>query len=1123
MADNPYKWIGIDPIGMMFGGQDSKLKSLNSALSSLSDAIKKINTLNTLIQTGLDVATAAVLTEINANIEKLGITAILETIKNSINDIKGTNCYFLDMNTSGTPLYMYGQSPKEFYYRTLINSIKAKVAYEQSRLIPDPVEVTTLTNQIKVNEALITNIGKSKKGGTYAYYKTYADSLNDQYDFNRPQFTKDAPIFAMFTMFGATNLSDFFSKLDSLYSVIKNSSLPDRQPRPLLNLKAKLVHPAQTDAEYMFKKDLVDKGVAAFMEGDEETSPDSGYATHRVYTTSGIATNLSKEYSSNTVPNIIVVITSKEQRDNQYIFGLQTKSPIWNKINSATDKVVLDFGIVKGPEFLDKNSVTYILDMSQVWQLTGKEDTDKDIVYKFKNIDGNLVYNPKVTYKKDFESINLESGLLVYDPESESGIDGNVFLSWDYPISSGIMTRFFARTSITETSIYVYKHKIVETDRFKDLTAAYISKEPPKIEKDKLTVEPYRSFFGLRKFCVADIGDAEEQLSQGVLKYEFMAACGYKMYQKVSVPVVGGTLRTEYYPMHISEIDPKDLETSGLTEEAAKVKERVTSFFAERKEILDWLRKSKAVESKTTLQYLIDKYGDDNVVVDFNNFYKGTNQPGIIRRLGFSNVATVDMVSAYDVSSSIAPDWKSFRHLTQLYPALFAFIDNLVAYVDSLIEAAKDPLSFIPEKLMQLKKESGLVAGKILSILSGLSGLLESLKTLAAGIYILPVSASKGGVEFTRKALALSLQGTYANVDWNMSNNPNLKALLTEGPPPFGPGDYIGGYVILTGTANVATLLGDLYNYIKNKIISADDATVNWLNNQPNLVTPANFGKDTGIPDDIFPLTEEELVASQQRAIISQIIAIFEVAPVAQVSGLLSQLVPECVFENQNLAMSLKDSTDDDIKASALSNNDKNKLLELIRLREAGSLLDSVKNYDGTSILDPGFIAFKEALKSLFDGVPEGTTGTTGPNANKLIFATQVLINTGFIFPSDLTKYISRDAMSAWIAFKLKFGEALNQFLTALGAGPIAQTTIDPYALIDFTVITLEEDNYQTGWNVAVWSNFDPRTMSASVYNTAFETLGRWDILESKEHFDTWESVALIEWEIALVDSIVIL
>lgn len=1224
-----FQWRGFDPINALLGGQGGKLKSMADIVSSIATAVKTINKFNSLIQSALDISSARLLLETEASLLKAAVDAILQEAKNSLDDLKGTSAYYIDLSQ--------GQQELTTYYKNQFVASDCRVKISQlkrdlSTTTLDADQITAKNHELNLQSIKLATI-TNRTGGTAGYYKTFIDSLDDQYDPNRPLFSDSARIFALFVMYGASDLTKFLKMYEGFCDIFKANPSVKYLP-PLQNLKAKFVEPSSYNAMNAKISNFWNLGATRFNKNVTSSTVANTPTTQVMEVGKHFVTSQHSTFPTPTIPDIAVVITDTNSRDDT-VYGIKFTEYAKGLLTAKTSLYRIKLCLDDDTRSIVNKNYTFILnkDTMDITDTSFIEEEGTLIIVPTNllltaNISvgsatyANTLFNKGnsgcIFYSPTTGGVDNEKALITADPGFSAAANNNAVLTWEYGKNYGLFSNIFGPDRIKYTAIYILKKKITNKDIFSDLRTLVATKKVPD-KTDELEIEALDALYGIRNFTSTKVSNITDATTNGISGYDFMAGCGYTIEQKLSF---GALQEKILYPVVMCDMDEATLTQYGYASLASDISNRKKAFKASRQSIYASITDA---DLKAEIKSKFDPDSDD-----------------FFRPIDWSNVAHMDIGKEYDFTLSTPPDWKSLPHLYQIWPPLFDAIDYVITYIQNLIDSIQNAFDFLPNLLDSIKSDINKGVEFLIATLNSISNMITSLSKLSAGAYFMVVSADRGGINLARKALAISLQGPYVQ-EGNTTGNFLQKIYeqgLVSGPPPFEQEDYVGGFALVGGTiGNLAQTFSPLFSQIGNSINNMEEDflkaidlyDVNWSDLQNNIRKSLDFSRalsqihltesekkkiiqaaqtDSAYPTNIrnrimdilqsnneIKLSEGELLYTEYfkwkisrdsvavmklanagntleevihvaglDAISSQIIAaclnsarlnelidaiqdctktdlvkeIFtEVLNDVQLAGILANAKKELCYTNLmnsigppknyyttvtidedtakkmgylKLAVTSINSGDYYTTSAAMANSiPEVPSSDLDGFVAAGTLMGGLKNYDGTPFDSLNYQKLQYALLTANDG---------NPNANKFIDAAVALKDLGLSIPNDPTLFKNSSDYTNYVNFLTSLLQAVTLQLANIPITPElqgARVTLDPFAILPKRP-TLEQDNYQYGWNVAVWNKWDSRLLNGKVHNDTLESVIQNSSYEVMAQNNVWlNKIHNTEWEVALV------
>ncbi|MHA1302111.1 MAG: hypothetical protein ACTSPI_00215 [Candidatus Heimdallarchaeaceae archaeon] len=1149
MADTP-QWIGFDPLSVLLGGQEKKLELVGKGLKALADSIQAVNKLNEIVNNILESSNDKLQDALEENYITGIVNEGIDSLKNAVEDIKGTGVYWLNLNTATPPMYMYGQSFKEQSIQREITNIRIDISnFEKEQF--GTKDLIILRNEIKRLKEELTGVRKTG-GGNYRYYKTFSQSLSDQYDFSRPKFSEDAGVAALFVMFGGTSFNDFmtkYDKLSNLLGTISNMASPEVRPS-LINLRANYVASDAVDSKYIELSHYWEEGVKNY----KDKGGDIGIAPHLVL----VKINTETEAE----PEMIPLDLASEFSKMSSVLGQDQETLIYKDFEYEAGN--FRYALVFKPDMLS---------------------------FRFPTVTERYFFtrNGQVFFKGIELRNYQEDPAQKYDPSESNSADGNVMLYWDYPKTTSFLGRVFKDTTVFGNEILLYKHKLTKSNRTKDLLVSLIQNTPPKIDKN-IEVVSINALGGLSKFYpdkVENIQEAKDhktnKKSDPIHGYDYAVSLNYHLSQNIQVgPQIGtvkGTLiwgksypfpvvaavptkdgalneevlkamdaddaqiirdrvvelqaqkdavflelekfagdntydidrdrkenritelslslfntEEELYQSHTKLEEEKIIYNSQLIEENALKKEdpdsdsriRIKEQLSLTQEAIDTLKENiislpeEIEDTRDEIKDIRDEIKDLTKINKSNYYQKTLNdletkhgRALLLINPPLSNIAGMTMpIEHHSYPLSIPPDWNTLPHLTMMIPKITQFLDFAVAWVDSLANSIKDAIAFTDELKDVIKAELSGVSDTITDLIKTLSDVIELLSSLSFGAWVLPVVLPRGGIKLVDKYLAMSLTGKLTDYSTN----------LLTGPPPYGADDYVGGFVLLGGTAGefsdtIKGVVGDLANYLLSEeqvqeVEQFDNEDLTEESFPEPVISAEEIGDPTILTTPTY--TQEELnnIMAQQAFCTEAINALNE-GNISTVAACLANIFASDFFTDATLRdqfINVGNAMDPDL-------------------------------YE-----DSGYKDFVEALRTL--------------NSILMAQAARKLQLSGFVWEDE--------------AFYMNLGQAIAEYLmfladlvSDLSNGTLPTVLIDPFAVVTDVDVLVPHDTYQIGYNVATYADIDPlyydtRLLYSQVHNDELEVLdliGEFEVVLQDESI--YETVAgNLEYEIFQFDEI---
>jgi hypothetical protein len=1055
-----FKWVGFDPLLALMGGPTGAFNLLSKQLANLSKAATFLQKANSLQATLIDMAIASLeLNNLVVDFEAASLKIVLDKVKQDINDLFGTGVYFLDLNKSTPPLWSFGKSFKEQSIQDEIVSTQTALELEKSKgAVADPSVLLRLENSIKLLEEK-KGLVRFTRGGCIQYYKEYVASLEDKNDFNRPTFGPDAPIAAMFVMYGSSNLTVVLEATQRLKALIGNNDSSPILIDPLLNLKASYIHNSPIDGYFAHVSYHYQLGVDAFLSDGDTSAPDKGIQTHG---------------DGESYPHFTITYMHSESGEIASTVGVRLSASLLSACNSSADTHTIYLHPQQSDTYKDTHHSIVIANKEAI-------ELDELEVGNFEYREHQLTYSSKYTEYSSLAPV----GILVYDQASNIPKDANIVLRWDVPKQHRLVERFLSGTTIRYHDVYVFRKTISDDDPFEDLSTVLASGTPPS-PSSSLTVWVVNMIHDAAGFTFDSIRSSLDDDNLGVSRYEYAVASSYTLY-----------LSGASYPLIMSDLTPDYLRSVGLTDHATVVEQRSLRAIEERKTYHARKKERNELNNAANMHNEVDA-----MLADLEARY-GAKETIPMITVDLSNVAGIDIMNKYNYVPSNPPDWKSYRTFMELIPSLYKYLQDAVEYVRQLSASLTSPMDGLISDLEAIKEAlSGLIK-KLLSIINGLTTLLKALAALRTGAYVLPMSSSKGGVAFTANMLALSLQGEltsskdevlmgtpYYGLSTVTNNGKKITRLpITIGPPPFGEDDYVGGFVLLSSTADwMPDLLkpADLWATLldsRSKLLRSLEATFDQFK---------DFVKNIDIEKELKKLGETIKHAADGGE---------EKATTAADDG------------EKKATTAADDPAADDASSEDDGEEKATTAAENLAAEEANQNNDTpgvAKGLGGAGDPPPAVKPFFEEAAKAGAKVtnPDGSPITNGAwkmfldalkkgDSQYLLDAADALSISGFILPVA-SAYQRREDATALRNYKATLSLAIAQALLQIelddsmfGATPTV-ADVDPLAGVR---VGPEGDSLRLGWNVVSFYTWDARLLYSKVMN---------DTLESKCLNESW-------------------
>ena len=1065
-------WIGVDPIAMMLGGNNNKIKAFGTTLNGVATFVKTVNTVNKLISTYVDLANNFVLnSQFGINPLKTAGQVVINTAKTSINDLRGSGIYFLDMNKGVPPIYLLGQTATSINLKGELQQAEEDLRIEQANFDSKYVDDTAkgdsfsyqsdlaILNKCKSAVALvnekITNVQRTT-GGTYQYLKTYVDSLDDERDYNRPQLSTNGAVGVIYLMIGSSNLNNFLKSYEGLKSLLysSTSNQPIGMLDPVKNLTVKYIHNESIDNKYNELKSYYDKGTQAYQKNGSSDLPHASI----------ININL----------NTGEIEEVKGIRfDDKYVTEAKAAESKTNSPNVRALEYLMAKKVAIYKDPFPSNSGVTVYSYRRTICVLNKEEISKTGLsadYMTYSNDS-LYYHPNrwVSNAGDLKKIwevMPDTRCEIYDSSEAAEMqEGDAVLTWDYPKTPSFINKLFGGVTYKIGKVYVIRKKITRDNFKNDLKEdilngikTTISFNPTEFNSsvfasqvidipdsnDTLQMIVLNSYNGLRKvfWDFEAIEDADTAKEDGIWGYEYAMAYEYTAYMNIKAGI-----STLQYPIFIC----------AFNEQFAEQEKELT--ISAREDIIDTLTEGgDSYALSATADELIKRFGDPSEID--------------VRPVTYSNIGKLVIPSAYDFVTATPPDWASIK-IGDLIPSISVWLDRAEKFLEVFLKSLEDFADAIPALTKEFKAKMDSYTNTLLEIAGALTKVIENLSKISIGAYVMSAYCPSGGTEITKKILSLSL--TEELGDYGLSDSPNGYLKLQTGAPPFGKDDYVGGYCILIGGSKF-TEVSQLKDFI-GKYFGTGVS-----------------GAAVLIPPSAVPIVRNKPID------FNKIKAMYETqnGSSGEIQG---RIVPDKADTIARLNEGLNNLNNGDTPklAANLANGG------TVDTAGAGLDLDNVKNYDGTDITDASFLKFKAALKAEDSGL--------------LSDAAASLRSTQYRIPSNTDLFQNPEDATAYNNFKLELGQAMMSALLGLGLDETligASVSINPYDNIEDINVSVLEDNYQIGWNAAVYYTYDPRNLVSKGYNDSLEAVSYNDLYDgycmneqhdSQGYNDEWEAL----------------
>jgi len=1082
-------WQGVDVLSLIMGGQDNKAKAAGEALQELASFMQKLNALNEGIAAAIDGAASALQSGLESllNINPLSafIESVIRTIKELIEELKGVGVYFLDMNTVSPPMWTGGTSIGEV-------ALLAKIDKLQGDYDKKLVEITTkgtaakeeeidelerLNNELNVETEKLSNLRGDNFGGTARYAQVFNDSLDDPGDPARPLIPDSSPASALFIMFGHSSLASFFELYKAFSSLINNFFPPSVDGIGVIrNLRAKYISTGGYEAAYT-------KMATLFQEAAKVAKHHGKYP----------------EGASENLHGLII----KDQRDRESIevtpvyFSsdsiAKAKTPI-TQVNPSNDTnlpreinrsklVMWEPGVYFSGNDASTHKFTFVSHKTRV----------EDLGLNPSNLyheNGSVWYVPNLSAVETFKNTRN----IIWDEVAPERVGGSVFLSWDYPRINNVVTNFFRGVDIEWNRIYVFRELLRNNEPFEDLRT---QKNIGTIKEDSAgTIKIFSTdaYYGFRtSFIDNEVPEIDANAKEGVFAIDYMVSAAYTK-----------TTKFYRYSQNTREVLIYEfpLEMVCYDPDSTDIQDVIINNNARRSRYIKALEEdirsggTVGIEAKKKKALISEKFsaGSDIGIVPIYP----------IDTSAYSNIARVTIPLEFDRTSSNPPDWWRTPHILKMIPQLFQVLDNISKFLDMIENYITDIFGLIGDLADSLKSEISYYINKLTQFAETLARIVQALSALSAGIYAMPMAFESGGINAIRKALAMSLLGNLEDVPWG--DNPQARSIFLAGPPPFDDDDYIGGYALIGASAD---FLNDFVESLSN-IGQWDEGLQEYINNIKDTFSKAyddfriaaRLKKADATSDGPAPGSDGYSSEVRDEDYLNA-------HPFVDVESDGPNEVSVIKLAHLNGAVASLNSGDTAAMAGHIYNFMAIAEEEGVEFDSSsvGAAMEDLRNYDCSVI--SGIPCF-DKLKAAFNS----------SSSLKMKEAAECLRYTNYRIPNEIELFQCGAGSTNYTTFKLTLGEILALAVTGIPTSTNLrgiEVEVSPFDGVADYGLDLEKDTYQTGLNVAVWSNWDTRLLENVVYNASWEVSGRNYEWENEVQYDLYDnSVYNDSWEVSL-------
>jgi hypothetical protein len=435
--------------------------------------------------------------------------------------------------------------------------------------------------------------------------------------------------------------------------------------------------------------------------------------------------------------------------------------------------------------------------------IKNKEDTVNSYVTSLKNVSSKPKLNAFVRWQTpDKLRVGLKRVKLL---EQEGVIQ-------DRGIQNSHQTNVYKRQTISIASVYIIRAEDPEDLKLKsritttmgELKVSYLREGsvptgPFSASKEidgttlvvtKLTAFPFREtyFDDTIEQAVFNATDGT-YLTQ---KYYYRLAYGYKVKQRTRTEVV------EYVP---------DTSISSKMEELANKPFTKTDLGKTRKVLSSTGYDGAVIDTLINSRYNVNWYGEEE------DLTPGDTE---IYSLFTKTDYVINSALQGDISGT-PPDWVSYRAMSDLFPALKAFMDKMQALINNIADSLIDATEAIKDQVEKIAREIEDLVNALIDIVKALESLLFPPIT---GIYAMGMTTENGltgikkGLEDSLNVAGKSKPGELGSqylVD-DPEGNPGVpdKDARYDIVPYFPDDHYTGGFVFLFGSVATA----DAFNYL---------------------------------------------------------------------------------------------------------------------------------------------------------------------------------------------------------------------------------------------------------------------------------------------------------------------